>query len=124
MDIPRPLGEARQKVGGEVSRTVGEQVRLCLSAELTSTAPGLLGVIKAPLGSGADGPLLSPPSVTSLRPYRIPPHTMQLRLGTQLKLPPLIPIPAYTNNWLPWKCPWDRVEGGEGNSRGEAFLQR
>lgn len=70
------------------------------------------------------GPLLSPPKVTSLSPYLVPPHTMQLRLGAQPKLPPLIPIPAYTNNWFPWKCPWDRVEGGEGNSRGEAFLQR
>lgn len=46
---------------------------------------------------------------------------VQLEPGTQLKLPPLIQIPLYTNNWLPWKCPWDRAEGGEGRRReGEA----
>ena len=47
------------------------------------------------------------------------------QLLTQPKTPPLIPTSVYANNWLPWQCPWDRVEGGEvtGGREGDCIQQ-
>lgn len=84
----------------------------CIQAELASAAPFSQGSPGAPWVLLLRDPS-QPPSKWGLDAS----FSVLLGLGAPLNLPPLIQVPVSATNWLPWRCPWDRVEGGEGHGR-------